>query len=212
MSAIPVFIPYVNRPDLLDRVLSMIPRRMITEPVVINNSGSPLTIGCKVMEPPVPLTFVQSQNWMLKEAKFRKVPFYMWGHCDAVLQPDTVELLYEQALKLFTDGIKWGVLYTHYDIFCAYSTNAVDAIGGYDTLWMDYTSDQDFYRRMDLAGYLRLESHLPVGHDKGSTTIKSDPEYSRRVGLQVQYRSEVYRQKWGGEPGRETFTVPWGGK
>lgn len=209
--SIPVFIPFANRPDLLDRVLSWIPRRGTTYPVVINNSGRELCIGAAVITPPVPLTFTQSQNWMLEIAKKNNVPFYMWGHVDALLQDDTVEKLYNIAMQECSKG-KWGVIYTFYDIFCAYSTEAMSAIGGYDAAFFDYCSDQDTYRRLDLAGYARIESHLPVGHDKGSTTINSDPLKSTLVGLQVPYRSSLYRQKWGGEPGHEKYDQPWQGR
>lgn len=212
MSTIPVFLPYVNRPDMLDRMLGWIPRRLTTEPVVINNSGKPLDIRATVLEPPVPLTFTQAQNWMLAEAKRRNVPFYMWGHCDAILQPDTVDLLRERAMHECSAKTNWGVIYTFYDIFCAYSTSAMDAIGGYDTAFFDYCSDQDAYHRLDLAGYERLESHLPVGHDVGSTTINTEPWRKRLAGLQVPYRSNLYRAKWGGDPGHEVFREAWGGR
>jgi hypothetical protein len=211
VSAIPVFIPYANRPDLLQRAISFVPRRMTTEPIVINNSGDLLDVQCKVLEPPVPLTFSQSQNWMLRYAKENRLPFYMWGHCDMVLEPDHVEKLYTIALHECAKGTKWGVIFTFYDILCAYSTAAADAIGGYDTAFFDYCSDQDFYRRLDLAGYSRHESHLLTKHD-GSQTINSDPLRRHIVGLQTPYRSMLYREKWGGEPGQERFNQPWGGR
>jgi hypothetical protein len=212
MSTIPVFLPYANRPDLLQRALSFIPRRVTTEPVVINNSGEDLNVSCKVLNPPVPLTFSQSQNWFLQYAVDHGLPFYMWAHVDCVLQPDSVEKLYTMALSECSKGTKWGVIFTYYDILCAYSTKAMDEIGGYDTAFPDYGSDQDAYRRLDLAGYQRLESHLPgITHD-GSQTIASDALRRHIVGLQVPYRSTLYRSKWGGEPGKERFQRPWDGQ
>lgn len=206
MRTIPVFIPYVNRPDMLNRVISMIPRTEHTEALVINNSGKYIDVPCTVLIPPVPLTFTQSQNWMLWLAKHFECQFYMWAHCDALLEPDSVEKLYQCAMS---QTGKWGVIYTHYDIFCAYNTEAASAVGGYDTDFFDYTSDCDFYRRLDLAGYARIESGIKVGHDGGSTTLNSDPRHSRRVGIQVPYRNAVYRAKWGGDPGHEVFKTPY---
>lgn len=207
---IPIFIPYVNRPDMLNRVVSMIPKNDKVEPVVINNSGEDVDTTATVLIPPVPLTFTQSQNWMLSLAKEFKWPFYMWAHCDALLGMDSVERLYERAMEECAKGTKWGVIYTHYDILSACNVEAMDAVGGYDTLFFDYASDCDVYRRLDLAGYARMESGIPVGHDQGSSTLRADPEQSRRVGLQVTYRSAVYRAMWGGDPGRETFADKWG--
>ena len=208
---IPVFIPYVNRPDMLKRVLSNIPTEH-TEAIVINNSGEYLYVNCKMLIPPVPLTFTQSQNWMLALAKHFKWPFYMWVHCDALLEPDSVGRLYEKAMEECAKGTKWGAIYTLYDVLCAYTVEAMEVVGGYDTLFFDYASDCDFYRRLDLAGYARLESGIQIGHDQGSQTIRSDPAQNRRVGIQVDYRGRLYRAMWGGDPGKETFATKWGEK
>ena len=87
MSTIPVFIPYVNRLDLLQKAIASVPRRLTTEPLVINNSDSPLTVPCHIVIPPVPLTFAQTQNFMLKIAIDRHVPFYLFMHSDAEAGP-----------------------------------------------------------------------------------------------------------------------------
>lgn len=209
---IPVLIPYINRPDMLNRVVSMIPKNDKVEPIVINNSGEDVDTTATILTPPVPLTFTQSQSWMFSLAKHRKLPFYMWVHCDALLEPDSVERLYERAMEECAKGTKWGVIYTYYDILSACNVEAMEAVGGYDTLFFDYASDCDFYHRLDLAGYARLESGIKVGHDQGSQTIRSDPAQNRRVGIQVDYRGRLYRAMWGGDPGKETFSVKWGGQ
>ncbi len=211
MSAIPVFIPYRNRPDLLEKAVASVPRRMTTEPIVLNNSGHPIDIRATVIEPPVPLSFTQTQNFMLKLAKERRWPFYMWMHCDAEAGPDTVDQLYKMAMSQCLSNPKWAVIYTHYDIFCAYSTAAFDAVGGYDTNFFDYASDCDVYRRLRLAGYELLESGLPVKHE-GSATLKSDAFENFRVGVQVDYRTHYYTAKWGGNTGEEKYMQPWNGR
>ena len=78
MPTAPVFIPYVNRPDLLRRAVESVPRKLSYSPIIINNSGQRLPVEVDRydhMEPPVPLTFSQTQNWMLKIASQRAVPF-----------------------------------------------------------------------------------------------------------------------------------------
>lgn len=207
MSTIPVFIPYVNRPDLLERAIRSVPRRMTTEPIVINNSNEKLVVSCPTVYPPVPLTFAQTQNFMLKIAKERKVPFYLFMHSDAEAVPDTVEKLYEMALHECATR-KWGTIFTNYDALAAFNTAAMDAIGGWDHMLSWYASDCDVYHRLRLAGYPTLESHLPVTHEP-SQTLKSDPVIRRQVDLEAPFRESYYRAKWGGNPGHEIFDVPW---
>lgn len=211
MSSIPVFIPYVNRPDLLQRAIASVPRRMTTEAVIIDNSTR-CEVGFypRAAVPPVPLTFSQTQNWMLAMAKERGVPFYLFMHADAEAGPDTIEKLYHLAMHECARR-QWGAIFTAYDALAAYNTEAMSAIGGWDTMLTWYCSDNDTYRRLRLAGYPTLESNLPVTH-KASQTINSDPAVKRAVDLEIPFRESYYRAKWGGNPGHETFDIAWGGK
>ena len=208
MSTIPVFIPYVNRLDLLQKAIASVPRRLTTEPIVINNSNEKLVVSCPTVYPPVPLTFAQTQNFLLKIAKDRHVPFYLFMHSDAEAGPDTVEKLYEMAVHECSKG-KWGAIFTNYDALAAFNTAAFDAIGGWDTMLSWYLADCDCYRRLRLAGYPTLESHLPVTHEP-SQTINSDPVIRRQVDLEVPFRQAYYRAKWGGDNEHEVFDVPCG--
>lgn len=90
---------------------------------------------------------------------------------------------------------------------------AWETIGWYDEHFMPaYHEDNDRSRRLHLAGY----RHIPVpgcgyGH-VDSATIKafSKPEMDvhwQRFGQTRAY----YVEKWGGEPGQETYTVPFDG-
>jgi hypothetical protein len=210
MSTIPVFIPYVNRIDLLKKAIDSVPRRLTTEPVVINNSGHDLDVQCTVITPPVTLTFTQTQNLMLSIAKERGVPFYFFMHSDAEAGPDTVANIYEMAMRECSVR-KWGAIFTNYDALAAFNTAAFDAIAGWDTMLPWYCADNDVYRRLRLAGYPTLESNLPVHHEP-SQTLNSDPVIRRQVDLEVPFRERYYAAKWGGQPGAETFEVPFNGQ
>jgi hypothetical protein len=203
---IPVFIPYVNRVDLLDAAIESAtgPGR---EVFVIDNSGKALRHEkyARVLTPSVPLTFAQTQNWMLKISAERFNPFYLFMHSDAEAGEGTVEKLIEMA-RSRTD--KWGAIFTAYDALAAFNVEAMQAIGGWDTFLEWYHSDTDVYRRLRLAGYPTLESNLPVKHTP-SSTLNSDPEIAKRVNLMFPCRVAYYRAKWGGDSGSETFTKPW---
>ena len=211
MSTIPVFIPYVNRLDLLQKAVASVPRQLTPEPLVINNSDSPLTVPCRIVIPSVPLTFAQTQNFMLKISMDRHVPFYLFMHSDAEAVGDTVQRLVAMAKAFTIQNRKWGVIFTNYDALAAFNTAAFRKVGGWDTMLSWYLSDCDMYRRLRLAGYELLESNLPVRHEP-SQTINADPAIKRNVEMEVPFRQAYYRTKWGGPNEHEIFDVPWGGK
>lgn len=210
MSSIPVFIPYVNRHDLLLKAVSSVPRRLTTEPVVINNSGGGVDVRCESIDPPVPLTFSQTQNLMLAVAQGRRVPFYLFMHNDAEAGPDTIERLYQMAMQECSKG-KWGAIFTSYDALAAFNTEAMSAIGGWDAMLSWYLADCDTYRRLRLAGYPILDSNLPVTHEP-SQTLNSDPYRKLCVDLEVPFRESYYRAKWGGVNGSEKYDKPFNGR
>jgi hypothetical protein len=212
MSTIPVFIPFVNRPDLLHKAIASVPRRMTTEPVVINNSGKPLDVfgRAAVITPSSPLTFAATQNLMWDMAKKDRVPFYMFLHSDAEAGTDTVEQLWHRAMHESSKG-KWGAIFTNYDSLAAYSVEAMDAIVGWDGLLPWYLSDCDCYRRLRLAGFPTVESNLPVYHTP-SQTLNSDPEIAKRVAEDTPKWRAYYAEKWGGPNEAEKYEVPFNGK
>lgn len=212
MSAIPVFIPYVNRPDLLGNSIASIPRRLITRTFVINNSGKDMSriVGADALTPPVPLTFAQTQNYMLYLARGWDVPFYLFMHSDAEAGPETIEKLYKMAMHECSQR-QWGAIFTAYDALAAFNTAAFQAIGGWDTALEWYASDADAYRRLRLAGYPTLESNLPVTHEP-SQTLNSDPMIRLRVDVMFEARRKWYVEKWGGDIGAETFEKPFDGR
>jgi hypothetical protein len=211
---IPLFIPYVNRPDLLERAVRSVQCRGV-EVNIINNSDGP-SIGIPGMEfiqrrPPVPLTFTQTQNWMLNiaEGDSDYGEFYLFMHSDAEAGEGTVQKLIELAQSLTNEGRKWGVIFTNYDALSVFNTASFREVGGWDPELCWYASDCDMYYRLKLAGYELIESGLPVNHTP-SQTLNSDPEIKRRVDLMFPFRVSYYRAKHGGDPGHETFLTPFG--
>jgi hypothetical protein len=208
---IPLFIPYVNRLDLLEKAVNSVSVHG-DEVVVINNSGGnvPCSIGCSVMRPSVPLTASQTLNWMQYLAKLWDCPFYFFMHNDAEAHPGTFDKLLEMAWSKQNSGDNWAVIFTHYDTLAAYKTSAFDAIGPWDTNFSQYFTDNDMYRRLRLAGYELAESCLPVDH-VGSQTIHSDPVRGLFNSITFPIHERYYVAKWGGRPNEEAYTVPFNG-
>ena len=218
MSRIPIFIPYVNRPDLLDKAIRSTWHSGAEAFVFDNSDGGELPDSASVViTPPVPLTFAQTQNDMLRRAIGPDVmrgvsthishPFYLFMHSDAEAGEGTIQKLIEMAYALTKEGRKWGAIFTAYDALAAFNTEAMKAIGGWETLFPWYFSDNVTYRKMRLAGYEILESNLPVKHEP-SQTIKSDPHLNFLNSLTFPFYEQLYTRMWGGSPGRETFQTP----
>jgi len=205
------FIPVVNRIDLLQNVIAAV-QPLWDDLTVIDNSERGVNVKpdkIKICCPPVPFSFTQSMNWELKQTLRRGKTFCVHMHNDAIIPEGACEKLLEFASNTHHTQQQWGVIYTLHDILCIYNPKVYEAIGGYDTNFSAYFSDNDYFRRMDLAGWKRINSGIEVGH-VGSQTINSDP-YLRHVN-QVTFPlyREYYRAKWGGVPGEEQFTHPFG--
>jgi hypothetical protein len=209
---IPLFIPYLNRPDLLERAVRSAVCNGVEINIINNSNGASIGIpGVDFIQrrPPVPLTFTQTQNWFLEiasaDADYEE--FYFFMHSDAEAGAGTVQKLVEIARRLIKEGRKWGVIFTAYDSLAVFNRDAFREVRGWDTLIEWYASDCDMYRRIKLAGYELVESNLPVKHEP-SQTLNADPEIKRRVDLMFPFREYYYQEKWGGSPGKERFTTP----
>jgi hypothetical protein len=215
-----VGIPYRNRIDLLQDAIDSI-KCYWDNLVLIDNSGcqelSTQGFGKDflIIEPIVPLTFTQSQNAFIRIANERACDFYMYMHNDAVAENGTPEKMLDFIQQLFDTERFWGAVFTNAvdgfqpDLLAAYNMEAVHNVGLYDTVFPDYFTDCDYYRRMIIKGYELINSGLKLIHQNGgSNTINSDYMLkSINNRKHVLYR-QYYIAKWGGEPGREFFTVP----
>jgi len=209
---IPLFVPYVNRFDLLEKAV----RSAVCDDVDINiiNNSNGASIGIPGVDfiqrrPPVPLTFAQTQNWMLDIASGDSdyEEFYLFMHSDAEAGEGTVKKLVEMAHTLTNTQHKWGVIFTSYDALAAFNTQAFVEIGGWDVNFPWYFGDNIVYRKLRLAGYELVESNLPVHHEP-SQTLKSDPQLNFINGITFPFYHYFYTQMWGGEPGHEKYLTP----
>jgi hypothetical protein len=211
------FVPFVNRIDLLQKLIPSV-AELWDDLTIIDNSEKEIVAApgkIKIFRPPVPLSFTQSMNWELEETLRQGKAYCIHMHNDAVIPEGTGERLLEYArtIHLPPHHPKWGVIYTLHDVLCVYNPKVYEAIGGYDTTFAAYFSDNDYFRRMDLAGWERINSGIAVKHGpdgQGSRTINSDPylKYVNNITFPL-YRA-YYHAKWGGDPGNETFTHPFG--
>jgi len=208
-----ICISYVGGPDYLQRALASIGDKHLEKTYVINSSD-PLSTQSKLTHswceyiPIVPLSHTQSHNYFQILAHGYDALIVM--HNDAECEPDTIDKLL--ALKE-TLPRKWGVVFTNYDAVAMYNPAMWKDIGKWDwRLFPSYFSDDDYYRRAKLAGWELIDSGLPVRHE-GSHIINKVDMKLKWLNHHILHESarNAYLRKWGGDPGQETFTVPFDG-
>ena len=210
MSDFAAFIPVVNRFDLLGDALK---RAADIQPDlnIIDNSpdGDVITYfpDANVYRSPIPLSFSQSMNLEFEITLLRQKDFLLHMHSDSIVPEGAISSLLDRAREIDQSGRRWGVIYTNYDVLCVYNPRAYSEIGGFDTFFPAYFSDNDWYRRLELASYERINTPITVGHH-GSQTINSDRFLQYHNGVTFPLLRQYYVAKWGGEPGDEKYVKP----
>lgn len=87
------------------------------------------------------------------------------------------------------------------------------SMGGFDeNFYPAYYEDNDAMRRLELAGLPRAQVTLPGwSHANSSTLYDGSPAYQAAHWVSFRQNATYYHQKWGGLPGHETYTAPFGG-
>ncbi len=207
-------IPFTSRHDLLERALESM-KPLWAHAGIVGNSDrglDALAWPVPVMRPSVPLTFSQTMNLLQRLAAELSCDVLISMHDDGQAGPGTAGRFLDAIEEALTSGRRWGVAFTAYDTLASFSMAMACEVGPWDTLLPQYFADNDYYRRINLAGYEVIETGLPVTHaNGGSSTIKTD---SRRMFLNsvtFPLYERYYATKWGGPPGRETYRRPFNG-
>lgn len=222
-----IFIPVVNRFDLLEKAVRSIKPDLYDEYIIFNNSESEIPESLysgtqfRIWQPERRMTFTETQNEMRQYAINNGFDFYSFMHNDGEVHDDTDRELVNFA-ESCTDN--WGVIFTNYDVLCAFNTKAFEVVGVWgDENWPPqqngYLLDNDYYRRVRSCGYVIKEitdrevTYVPaervggVSH-VGSATLK-EPKEQALWDTQVKSIYNHYVSKWNGEPGQEKYTHPY---
>lgn len=207
-----LFIGFVNRHDLLERAVRSI-EPMWPHTSIVDNSEqrtlrtSPLASYVNIIEPPVPLSFSQTMNFLKQEGETKHCDVVMFMHNDAEMPPGMAKLFLEKVEELCQSNEKWGSATPQCDALSAFNLRAMTEVGLWDTYLPKYFSDGDYYRRLDLAGYPRIVTEVPIVHH-GASTVKSDAALAAVHTSTFPQYLRYYTVKWGGEPGQEVYTAP----
>lgn len=219
-----IFVPVVKGFDLLEKAIKSVKPNLYNEYIIFNNSEQDIPEDIykdtqfRVWNPERRMTFTETQNIMRQYAIDNNFDYYSFMHNDGEILDDTdIELI--NFVESLTD--KWSVVFTNYDVFCAYNTKAFEEVGPWgDDKWppqqSGYLLDNDYYRRVRSYGYVIKElfdrpvTYVPkekVGGviHFGSNTILQNPEEHQLWVSQMAAVYEHYVNKWGGEPGQEQY-------
>jgi len=87
----------------------------------------------------------------------------------------------------------------------------VEKVGWFDEKFFPaYFEDNDYHHRIKLAGLLAYKSSRALFYHYGSRTIKGSEEVKTKCNIGYSVNREYYKEKWGGEPVKETFKTPFG--
>jgi predicted O-methyltransferase YrrM len=199
-----IFCPVVNNFDLLEKAIKSVPPNLYDEYLIFNNSNSKLPIDSlhwKIINDERK-TFRETQNIMREYAIENGFDWYSFMHNDGEITDNTAYRLVDKADKLTSNKEKWAVIFTHYDVFCAFSTECVNEIGVWgDEYWCKeqqsgYYLDNDYYDRMKLSSFnLYQLANTNVLHAESSNTIKTEEENKKWLHVQNQVITH-YKTKW----------------
>ena len=89
-----------------------------------------------------------------------------------------------------------------------FTPELIDKVGLLDeNFFPGYFEDNDYCRRIDLAGLVLPTIALEAEHDR-SSTLHSSAHFERRNQYTFDRNYAYYRQKWGGDPEHELFKAP----
>lgn len=196
-----VGIGYKNRLDLLEGAVNSI-KPYWPNTVVIDNSDAcdlrhapSISSHVTVYEPPIPLTFPQKLNYLLERAKKESCDVLIWMHADAEPEKGVPEAFLQLIEEVNKKEDKWGVIFTNYDSFCAINIETTKDVDGFDPVFYQYFSDNDYYWRIYSAGYKIIQTDLPVVHHV-SSVIKADSYYHHITSVTFPLYESYLFNKW----------------
>ena len=210
-----IYIPYVNRLDLLKKAVQSISSH-IQNLIIVDQSDEGLADEWQgriaIYRWNSERNFTKMQNFLQRFSFLERVPYFMFMHNDAECLNDSVNILLERARMLDDQNQPWGVIFTNYDALCAFSTKAVIKVGAWDESFTWYVSDIDYYQRLKWNGYphIKCDEAQVVHHVSQTLSSLSNTERSK-VDNEHAWAKAHYCHKWGGWVDNETFAVPYGG-
>lgn len=197
-------IPFVNREDLLREAVESVRDIGHIHIWLDGVETAPDIYGVTFHYLP-PLPFTSVMNLMMQASvQMDDVMFFM--HNDGLAQNDSAQKFLRYVIEKQLKADRWGVIFTNYDVLCAFNVAALKDVGYWDTMFMQYTSDVDYYHRLASAGWQPDQFACDILHqNEASNTVKADPIFNARTQWRegTGFDKQYYNWKFGGMPGEE---------
>lgn len=211
---IPVLIcPIVNRPDLLRRMLASVDVP-VGRIVVVDMTDVPEPVHPEqlTIRPLISLGYPGAINAGIMQTP--DAPWWLFASNDIAFAPgnlaEIVGLIEESEGPAFVTGDRADDRMLR-NAYGAVNVAAIEAVGLFDehAFYPIYFDDDDWERRCRLGGVEWVEFNGQIHHDR-SSTIRSDARAAEGNGRTFAENRRRYMEKWGGAPGAERFTTPYG--
>jgi len=206
---IPVLVcPVLSRFDLLERMIASIDHP-VGRLVIVDNSctGYQPSRG-EVIRPITGLGYPGGINAGILQTP--DVPWWAWANNDIEFGPGDLAHIAEVMDSATGPTHLTGTDRRLRNAYGAMNAACIDAVGLFDdwAFYPIYFDDDDYEYRCRLGGVAWLTYDGTITH-AGSMTINSDEHLRAENSRTFQTNRERYIAKWGGVPGRESFSRPY---
>lgn len=210
---IPVLIcPVVNGEHLFRRMLASIDVPVERLVVVDMTPAQDLDVpGARYIRPLISLGLAGAINAAILQTP--DAPWWMWTSHDLVYAPgdlaEIAALMDMDAGPAFVTGDRADDRLLR-NAYGAVNVAAIEAVGLLDehAFYPLYFDDDDWERRCRLGGVEWVEYNGNIAHDRSSTIREGAAAAGNSRTFPMNH--DAYVAKWGGPPGREVYTTPYG--
>lgn len=207
-----IHIPYVNRQDLLRDAIASVQGAF--ENIHVWSTGAMAPDVSVQTHSLAPMPFTSMMNSLIASSWDDDVMFFM--HNDALAINGGAQKFMEFVQEKFSSNERWGVIFTHYDVLCAFNMRAVRSVGFWDPQLYQYVSDNDYYNKLRNAGWAKVDTRFGadneqacgIVHRNASSTVKADGLFDRLTRFRGSFDQSYYAFKWGGKSESEKFFYP----
>jgi GT2 family glycosyltransferase len=210
MAPVVLIVPVLNRWDLARRMLSSVD--VDARVIVVDNGQIGMRGDFEVIRPITNLGFGGAINTAI--AQTPEADWWMWAGADLTFGPGDLtnisSLITDARGPRVVTGDRADERLLRF-AYAALNREAIEAVGLLDewTFYPAYFDDDDYEYRCRQGGVEWVTYNGQIAHDR-SATIRSDAAMANANAMTFPMNRERYVAKWGGPPGSETYSRPWG--